>query len=638
MKHLVIGTAGHVDHGKTALIRALTGHETDRLPEERARGISIDLGFAHFTLPSGRRAAIVDVPGHERFVHNMLAGAAGIDLALLVVAADEGVMPQTTEHIHILDLLGLRHGVIALTKADLVDADFIALAEADVREAVAGTFLETAPVVPVSAVSGAGLPDLLDALDGALAAAPGREARGLTRIPIDRVFTRPGFGTVVTGTVAAGRIGVDDRLDLLPDGTMVRVRGLQVHGEPVSAAAAGQRVAVNLQGIEHSDVQRGDVLAAPGTLQPTQAFAGTLRLLPSAAPLRHGRPVHVHVGTAEAVARVVLLGADELASGDEGFAVLRCDRPLVTARGDRFIIRSYSPVTTIGGGVVLQTPVTFRRSNREALATLQRLAAGGDDSAVAEALRQAGARLSSRQALAHAAGVDEAAAAAELERLLAAGEAVRIGDAYIDGQAFAALSEAIASFVATAVKQHPLRVGVSREHLRQQAAPGLDGRQFAQLLDALHEQEAITLQRDRVLPPDGLPPLPPDLDRAVTAVATALREGGLAPPGPDALARLVPAAADVTDVLQYIAATGAAVSLTDGIWMHEEAVAQAANTISACLRETGEATMSVLRERLGTSRKYAVPLLEYMDRLGITRRHGDVRTLGPSAPRLDPDD
>lgn len=638
-RHAVIGTAGHVDHGKTALIRALTGHDTDRLPEEQARGISIDLGFAHLTLPSGRRAGIVDVPGHERFVHNMLAGAAGIDLALLVIAADEGVMPQTREHIHILDLLGIRQGAVALTKADLVDDEWLNLVAADVRDALAGTFLAQAPLLPVSSVTGAGMPTLVALLDDMLRAAPGRTGSGLARLPIDRVFTRPGFGTIVTGTLAAGRIRVDDRLSLLPAGVTVRVRGVHVHGETVPAAAAGQRVAVNLHGVDHADVHRGDVLAMPGACTPTQALAGTLRLLPGAPPLRHGRPVHVHLGTAEAVARIILLGQDELAPGSECFAVLRCDRSLVAARGDRFIIRSYSPVTTIGGGTVLQTNATFRRSSREALKTLQRLAAGGADSAVAEALRQAGTRLFTRRALAQAAGLDEETASAELAPLLASGDAVALGDdAIIGGAALAALQDAVVRYIDSEVKRQPLQAGVLREQLRQRVVPSFDGRQFALVLRHLEQCGVVTPLRDRVVPAGGLPPLPPDLAQAVAAVANSLRAGGLTPPGPEALAKLVPARIAVADVLHYLSATGAAVPLAAGIWMHEEAVDQAAKTVTAVLRADGEATMSVLRERLGTSRKFAVPLLEHFDRLGITRRHGDVRTLGPAAQRLEAGD
>lgn len=631
-QHHVIGTAGHVDHGKTALIRALTGHETDRLPEERTRGITIDLGFAHVTLPSGRRAGIVDVPGHERFVHNMLAGAAGIDLALVAVAADEGVMPQTLEHIHILDLLGLRHGVIALTKADLVDAAWLEIAADDVRAAVAGTFLADAPLLPVSSVTGAGLPALTAALDAGLDAAPARDSDGVARLPIDRVFTRPGFGTVVTGTLAAGQLRTGDQLELLPGGTAVRVRGLQVHGEPVTVAAAGQRVAVNVHGVEHKDVRRGDVLSPPGALRPSEAIAVSLRLLGSANPLRHGQPVHVHLGTAEAVARVVLLGHDELAPGRDGLAVLRCDRPLVGARGDHFIIRSYSPVTTIGGGIVLQTEATFRRSNRDAIATLQRLAAGGAGSAVAEALRQGGGRLLTVHDVARQAGVSETAARAELGQLLAAGDAVAVAaDSFIARDAFAAMRDAIARHVTAAAAKQPLWAGVPREQLRQQTAPAWDGRQFAQLLALLESDGLVTLVRDRVLPAGGLPELPPQLAQAVRAVTEALRGGGLAPPGPAELARLVPGRIDVVAILQYLAATGVAVAVADGIWLHEDAVAVAAKTVTDFLRTAGEATMSQLREQLGTSRKYAVPLLEHLDRLGITRRRGDVRTLGPAA-------
>jgi selenocysteine-specific elongation factor len=381
---IIVGTAGHIDHGKTALVRALSGTDTDRLPEEKQRGITIDIGFAELSI-GATHFGFVDVPGHERFVKNMLAGASGIDLVLLVIAADEGVMPQTREHFEICRLLGLKHGLVVLTKKDLVDAETLELAHLDAAELVAGSFLETAPVVEVSAVTGDGIDDLKRELLAAAERVPERTADRITFMPIDRSFTVKGFGAVVTGTIASGGIAEGTELEILPDGRKVRVRGVQTHGRKVANAAAGQRTAVNLGGIDHSEIERGKVLSEPGILQPTQMFAAEVEVLADAPKaLKTRQRVRVHIGTAEVLGRVLVVNdTAEIAPGSTGFIQLTLETPVACVMGDRFILRRYSPQSTIAGGRVLVPHIPkLRRKDIDAAAKrLSALVQAGDNKA-----------------------------------------------------------------------------------------------------------------------------------------------------------------------------------------------------------------------------------------------------------------
>ncbi|MBI4391738.1 MAG: selenocysteine-specific translation elongation factor, partial [candidate division NC10 bacterium] len=366
MKHIIVGTAGHIDHGKTSLVKALTGIDTDRLKEEKERGISIELGFAHLTLPDGLRLGIVDVPGHERFVKTMLAGVGGIDLVILVIAADEGIMPQTREHLHICRLLQIPRGLVALTKRDLVDADWLELVAEEVRTFLKGTFLEGAPVLPVSATTGEGLDALKAALAALAAEAEPKRVEGIFRLPIDRVFTMKGFGTVITGTLLAGSLKVGDEVVVLPEGLRSRVRRLQVHGETVEQAFAGQRTAVNLPGIEVSAIARGSLLCLPGTLRPSTAMDATLTLLEDAPrPLKNRGRIRFHLGTSELLARAVLLDREELPPGQSAYVHLRLESPGAALPQDRFVIRSYRPAVTVGGGMILDPAPPQRRRKRQ---------------------------------------------------------------------------------------------------------------------------------------------------------------------------------------------------------------------------------------------------------------------------------
>ncbi|MCL2549127.1 MAG: selenocysteine-specific translation elongation factor, partial [Symbiobacteriaceae bacterium] len=379
MKHVIVGTAGHVDHGKTTLIRALTGIETDRLREEQQRGISIEIGFAYFDLPSGRRAGIIDVPGHERFIKNMLAGIAGVDLALLVVAADEGVMPQTVEHLNILSLLQIQQGLVVITKRDLVEADWLELVEEEVRERLQGSFLENAEILAVSATTGEGLPALVAAIDRLTSSAQERDSKGVARLPVDRVFSVSGFGTVITGTLLSGSIALGDRLDLLPRGMTLRVRSLQVHGERVEEVLAGQRAAVNLAGIDQDQLQRGDVLASLGTLKSTMMLDARLHHLSSSPrALQQRTRVRVYSGAAEVMARLTPLEEEIIEPGQSSLVQLRLEEPLAVDAGGIFILRSYSPMTTIAGGTIIDPHPHKKTRFREAQVAALRIREQGD--------------------------------------------------------------------------------------------------------------------------------------------------------------------------------------------------------------------------------------------------------------------
>ncbi|MHB9144388.1 MAG: selenocysteine-specific translation elongation factor [Symbiobacteriia bacterium] len=649
MKHLIIGTAGHVDHGKTALIRALTGQETDRLPEEKARGISIDLGFAHFRLPSGRRAAIIDVPGHERFIKNMLAGATGVDLVLLVVAADEGVMPQTVEHLDILRLLDVHKGLIALTKVDLVDADWRLLVEEDVHQAVAGTFLEHAPIVCVSAVTGEGLPELTHLLDDLLQETDARNAAGLARLPIDRVFTRPGFGTVVTGTLVSGRIAVEDRLEVLPQGLTVRVRGLQVHGEKMDQAEAGQRVAVNLTGVEKEDLARGNVLASPGVLRPTQSLAGSFVLLESwGRPFATGSRVHLHTGTAEVLARVNLLDRDELEPGQSTYVQLRTEEPVVVDRGDRFILRSYSPMHTLGGGLVVDPHGRYKRGQSGVTAELEAKAQGGTLDLALQAMVKAGLAPVSVADLARLLSWPESQAVGALQELAGQGEVVPAGGGaatvgappaapggeageagemrYWHPSVYRDLQGQVKGQLQAFYRSNPLRWGTPKEELRRRLMPKAEARVWSLALARLQADGIVAADRDRVALAGHIVELSPVQQATAAAIEGRFAQAGFAPPAPrEALEGLPLKGAAAEEVLQHLLDQQVLVKVAEDLLFHRGSLDQARQRVTDYFASHERLGMGDFRDLLGTTRKYAVPLLEYFDQMHLTRRQGDDR-------------
>lgn len=629
MKHLIIGTAGHVDHGKSALIRALTGVETDRFPEEKDRGISIDIGFAHFKLPGGRRAAVIDVPGHEKFIKNMLAGITGIDLVLLVVAADEGVMPQTREHLDILRLLEINQGVIVLTKKDLVDEEMLELVAEDVRDAVRGSFLEGAPVLAVSSLTGDGLPELTRLLDSMLENAVAKDVTAFARLPIDRAFVRPGFGTVVTGTLVGGVIAEGDKLEILPLGLEVRVRGLQVHGEKTLRAEAGQRVAVNLAGIERSDVQRGQVLCAPGFLQATASFAAKLHLLGSwPKEMKHGVRVHVHTGTSEVLGRVLLLDGDVLSPGDTAYVQIKTEEPLVVGRGDHYIIRSYSPVHTMGGGVVVEPHAQYKRSQAEqAIEELKVKETGGVAGVIAETLARSGLTPLSVAELAKRSGIPPETIAAEMENLTHDVRSLE-GGLLIHRRGFGEFLTAVADFLEGFYKQYPLRLGPAKEEVRRKL--GLGGKEFSALLGAGEAAGELSVLRERVAPPNREITLNSGQAKLADGLRAAIREAGFHPLSVSELKEKVKGR-DTEEVIVYLTEQGQAVRIGDDLIMDAALLEEGARRTRAHLKANGKIAVAEFRDLLGTTRKYALPLLEWMDEQKITRRAGDERLPGPNA-------
>ena len=628
-RHVVVGTAGHIDHGKTSLVKALTGIDTDRLPEEKARGITIDLGFAFIEEP-GLTIEIVDVPGHERFVKNMLAGVGGIDLAMLVIAADEGVMPQTREHLAICALLHIRAGLVVLTKSDLVEPDWLELVKDDVAGLVRGTFLEGAPVLAASAKTGAGLEEIRATLRALAAKIPPRAADQLARLPIDRVFTIKGFGTVVTGTLAAGRFGVDDRIEVFPRGLQAKVRGLQTHGHTVTGAHAGQRTAMNLQGLERAAIERGDVIGLAGSLVATSTVDGMLELLADAPrPLETRDRIRFHVGTSEVMARVLFLDRAELEPGARAFARIRLEAPVVAAPGDRFVARSYSPIVTIGGGTLLDVdPPRVRRKGPTLLAHLSLLERGTPEEVVEEHIRQRGAAGARVATLSARVPFGPERLRELLATLLAGGRVVAVDrDWYVHADSHTTLREQTLAALAAFHRANPLRPGMSREELRGRAG-NAEEKLFAHLLTTLEGEGLVKAERDKVRLSTHEVTLSDDQRRVVDRVEANFREAAAAPPSPEeALSRAGVGGDEEHELFQVLIEGKKLVRVKESLFFHTEALESIQEKLVALLRERKEIGPADIKDLLGISRKYAIPLLEYFDGRRVTQRVGERRVL-----------
>jgi selenocysteine-specific elongation factor len=632
MRSIVVGTAGHIDHGKSALVRALTGTDPDRLKEEKARGITIDLGFAHAAI-GGANFAFVDVPGHERFVKNMLAGAGGIDVVALVVAADESVMPQTREHFEICRLLRVSAGVIVLSKVDLIDDETLALARLEVQEMVKGSFLDAAPVVAVSSRDGTGLDQLRQALVEIGSQAIVRPVDAAARLPVDRAFTMKGFGTVVTGTLVSGRLRVDDQLVLLPGGARVKVRGVQVHGESRTEARAGERCAVNLSGVDVADVARGQVLATPDAFVETRVVDVSVEVLAGTKGLRHGARVRVHQGTAETLARVGVIGdRSEIPPGARGYLRLRLERPAVLARGDRYILRAYSPAETIAGGAVLD-PWPPRDRIRLPAAAARCIALSGvsgetesERRAASYMIRDAGVHALPQAALVSRVGVRPGEVPGFVQALAAQGGITVAGDVLVDAAIVADLEARILKTLAARHDQDPSSDGVPREELRSLTFRRGHPSVFAFALNRLSETGTVQL-RDRIGLAGRRPSLSDEESRASDAIESALRRAGLAP---DELNVIAAALGLGTDLAERVARTlqkQRAIARLGTLWFHTEALARLKSEVAAMKRPGAETRVDVaaFKSRFGLTRKYAIPLLEYLDRERVTRRMGDSR-------------
>ena len=633
---VVMGTAGHIDHGKTSLVRALTGIDCDRLAEEKRRGITIELGFAHLDFPGGRRLSIVDVPGHERFVKTMVAGATGTDFVLLVIAADEGVMPQTREHLEICSLLRIPAGLVALTKIDAVDPELLDMALEDIRAELAGTFLEDAPVFPVSSRTGEGIPALRKALDSIEQSLSAPRRLDLFRLPVDRVFSMKGHGTVVTGTMTSGRLRLGEEVELLPSGRRSKARSLQSHGESVELAPAGRRTAVNIQGIEMDAVERGDVLALPGTFFPSLHWEARVTCLPSSPrPLRHRGELHLHHGSREIMARVFLRDCDKLAPGQSALAQIRFTRPLPALFGDHFVLRSFSPLRTVAGGVVLHPlGLDLRRKDSlrdEKLAQLAALEDADEETRLLSQLYLAGRGGCTFAELRVLCALD----AGRLEKLLGlfggrqqAFCVDREEKRYLGAPALEALEQSCLAHLQAFHEANSLKQGISRAALGSGWGRTLQPKPVHFLLERMVKAGNIRVEADGIRLAGHSITLASGQDALRAALLGCYAAAGAEPPSfKDALASIGGTEKEVTPVLRLLLAEHSLIKVADGLYYHHTPLVELEAKIRDWFTAQPQLDPGSFKELTGLSRKYAIPLLEYFDAIRLTMRSGNVRVL-----------
>lgn len=632
-KQLVLGTAGHIDHGKTSLIRNLTGIDTDRLKEEKARGITIELGFAHMILPSGTNIGIVDVPGHEKFVRHMVAGASGVDLVALVIAADEGIMPQTREHLEICQLLGVRYGLIVLTKVDMVEPDWIELVEEDVGEFVSGTFLEDAEMIHFSAVTGAGREDVIQAVANAAAKVEERQAGGLFRMPLDRVFTMKGFGTVVTGTSISGKIALGDTVMIYPGELTAKVRGLQVHGQSVEEANAGLRTAINLQGLERDSILRGQVLGPPDILSPSKRMDLWINYLSSnEKPLKNRTQIRFHVGTSENLGRLLLLDREEMAAGDSGPAQVLLEDRAVALSGDRFVIRSYSPVRTIAGGEILN-PLAPRhkRFNERVLADLEVLKEKDPVGSLKVMINGSGTKGMDTRELAGLIDLPAKKIKSAVDKILSDQEAIAFDKErgrLIGKQTFEQLADKVIDILAAYHKAFPVRPGLGKEELKTRVAGLSDPKLLSFLLDRLTASGKLVVAHDLVHLADHKVELAGDFQEIEKRLVQIFKTAALTPPYlKDVVSELAGSSKQHKEVVEHLLKQGELVKVKADLYYHRPALEEVWELARKPLKEQGELTTPQFKELTGLSRKYLIPLLEYFDSRGLTMRIGDKRIL-----------
>ena len=630
MKRLIIGTAGHIDHGKTTLVKRLTGVETDRLKEEKQRGISIELGFAPFTLPNGQKAAIVDVPGHERFIRHMLAGAFGIDMVLFTIAADEGIMPQTREHADIIEMLGVDKGIVVITKKDMVDEEWLMLVEDDIRQYIDAGILKGAPIVAVSAITGEGIPELLGTIETVAASVVEKPILGHARLPIDRVFTIAGFGTVVTGTLWSGQINVGDTLELMPVQKMVKVRTLQVHNDKVTTAYAGQRVAVNLQGIEVNDIKRGYLLATSGYLTPSYRVDTKLRLLSgSSRTLRNWNRIRFHLGTDETLGRVVLLDRDELLPGEEAFVQIVMEKPVTAYKGDPFVIRYYSPVDTIGGGTIIDPNAPHQKRYKEDV--LNELAVKEEGSLYDVVLHELenSTQVFSVAELAKKTGTTDQKIELELDQLLVDEKIVDIsgkGSYYLSCQSLELIYEQIAKTIEQYQGKYPLRAGYPKEDMRSRFFAKLNPKVFNTMMKYLEEEGRIVSKNNLVSIP-GIQPNPGEKERkTIDIINTIMKDRPYNPPSVDEISSITRISeSDLAEIIAYLTDRGELVKISEGLYFSKSAIENGQSLLNEYFTREKDLTLATARDIFDTSRRYALPLIEYYDKVRFTRRVGDIR-------------
>ena len=631
MRHIVIGTAGHIDHGKSALVKALTGTDPDRLKEEKLRGITIDLGFAHLDL-GAVQAGIVDVPGHERFVKNMLAGVGGIDLVLLVVAADESIMPQTREHFEICRLLGIERGIAVITKADLVEPELIELVREEIAAAASGSFMEGAPIIPVSSLTGVGVEELKTAIRDVSLRIPPRPADRLLRLPIDRAFTVRGFGTVVTGTLTSGAVRKDEEVQLIPGGLTARVRGIQIHGRATDHAIAGQRTAVNLQGVDLSHVERGHVVTVPDQFQATQLVDVRLSMLPAAQPLRNLIKVRFHQGTSEVLARVSLLGRDSLGKGETDYAQMRLDAPLFCLHGDAFIIRQFSPTVTIGGGRILHPgPAKHKATDRQVRADLETLDKGSFAEKIPVFLKAHSRRMLDLRELNTLLGLTNSVIRAQLQEVAKSGAIIIVTapvPILILPGTIVNLERETLALVSRFHSDNPLLKGISREELRKRLFGDLPMEVFRSCLDGLVQAKKIWLQ-DEMASLHGREVQLSEVELQLRdRIESVFRESGYQPPSIGELAASHQAdAALVRKIYFWMLRERILVKISEDLTYHREVLEEIKHKIHASYSPGSRFGVAEFKQLFDLTRKHAIPLLEFLDRERFTRRQGNDRVL-----------
>lgn len=633
MKQIILGTAGHIDHGKTSLIKAITGINTDRLKEEQERGITIELGFASLTLPSGQHIGIVDVPGHEKFVKNMVAGASGIDIVTMIIAADEGVMPQTREHLDICSLLGIQHGFVVMTKIDMVDEEWLELVKEDIAEFVQDTFLENQPIVPVSSTTGEGIPELINILDEAVTQVPERPPSSLFRLPVDRVFTMKGFGTVITGSLISGSIRTGDTIMIYPSGITSKIRGIQFHNNAVEEAHAGMRTAINFQGLDKASVNRGDILAKPKTLTPS--FMVDVRftyLKDNQKPIKNRTRVRLHTGTSEILGILILLDRDELLPGDTTVAQLRIETPVSLVRDDRFVIRSYSPIRTIGGGYILNPiPDKHKRFNQTIVDGLNKIADDSPEHIITYHVAQYGTRGVSFSDLKLMTNQPDKSIEKIVQNLLSQKILIltdKENQIFIHQDTFEGIKNSILKHLKDFHIANPLKPGMSKEELKSKF-PLLQGSKiFNQALDRMVKNKRVTATEDIVHLSDHKVSLGMDQAKARETIINLYRKGGLTPPYFREISKKLDMdPQNATDVLMHIVEEGTIIKTKDDLYFDRTAVADLKTKLVDFLKTHGEISTPQFKDLTGVSRKYVIPLIEYFDTQNVTIRIGDIRKL-----------
>jgi len=634
LKQIILGTAGHIDHGKTSLVKAVTGIDTDRLKEEKERGITIELGFAHLDLPSGQHIGVVDVPGHEKFVKNMVAGATGIDIVVMVIAADEGVMPQTREHMEICTLLGVRQGLVALTKVDLVDEEMLELAQEDIREFTRGSFLENAPVIPVSAATGQGLPEFVRALDELSRQVESRPPSSLFRLPVDRVFTMKGFGTVITGTLISGRVQVGDPIMVYPSGVTSKVRGIQVHNRSVTTAEAGMRTAVNFQGLDKEAVSRGEVLSSPDALKSSYMVDVRFHFLASVArPIKNRTRVRFHTGTSEVLGNLILLENDELKSGETTVAQLRLDTPVAVVKGDHYVVRSYSPVRTVGGGQILNPiPPKHKRFQAGVVQALKNVLTSDPETLIGSHIEAAGHSGTCFTDLRLMTDLTDKQLESSLQAMMSARTIIQVDKdtrSFVHKKSFEAFVREASEHLRAYHQAFPLKSGMLKEELKSKFPADTDVRLFNLVLNQMIRDGAIVQEEKTVRLTTHKVSLAGDEATLRKQMLKIYRDSGLQPPFFRDVAGILKAEPGAAkDVLNLLIEEGLIIRTKDDLFFHAEAIADLKQRMLKFFETNADMTPAHFKDMAGgASRKFLIPLLEYFDSKNVTLRVGDVRKL-----------